>query len=324
MSDRTTRRRAFVKQAGHDPNRLTALPADASPRQYFRLAGAATPVLLMDVDPDYDDINRFVTIARHLKMLGLSTPAVHQVDAQDGFALIEDFGNRTFTRLLDAGFTEQPLYELAVDALIALHRAPRAFELQLPSYNLEPLLNEVALFADWYVPAHAPEIDVATYRETYLDAWAEALADVGTRREALVLRDYHVDNLMVLDGLEGVPACGVLDFQDALHGSRAYDLMSLCQDARRDLAPGLEARLIERYLAGARGVDNERFMADYWVLAAQRHAKVIGIFQRLADRDGKSAYLRHHPRVLKRLLLALEQAGLADVQALFAQAGVGP
>ena len=312
---RQTERAGFLAAAGLEGARLAALPADASPRRYFRVEGAPEPRLLMDVPPGSADFPPFIAIAGHLCRLGLSAPRIFVADAARGLALIEDFGPDTFTRLIAAGRPEAPLYSLAVDALVALHTAPGALALSLPAYDFGPLTEELVMFTDWYVPAVDPAADVAAFRADFLALWHEALADLAGRREAVVLRDYHVDNLMVIAGRTGVAACGLLDFQDALTGSAAYDLVSLTQDARRDLAPGLEDALVARYLARRPQIDTARFSADYWLIAAHRHTKIAGNFERLSKRDGKHGYLVHIPRVLRLLDRALDEAGLTAIRA---------
>lgn len=307
-------RREFIAAHFEAKPEARALPADASPRRYYRLEVA--PKLLMEVEPGAPDFEAFVRVSRHLKALGLSAPAVFSVDFDRGLALIEDFGHGTFTRLLSDGRPEEELYALAVDALIHLHEAPGATGIDVPAYDHGPLFEELSMFTDWFVPQCAPGLDAADFKNRFLPLWQEAVTDVAAARDALVLRDYHVDNLMVIEGRDGVEACGLLDFQDALIGSAAYDLVSLTQDARRDIDPALEDRLVERYLAGRPGLDRQRFLSEYWLLAAHRHTKILGNFERLSKRDGKHGYLVHMPRVARLLDRALTRAGLDDIRAV--------
>ena len=305
-------RHAFLAGAGYAASRLEALPMDASRRCYFRLPQAG--LLLMDSPPLHEPIAPFLTVALHLRELGLSAPHVLASDTKTGLALIEDFGQATYTRLLGMGYAEQPLYELAVDALVHLHQAPRALKVDVPAYDLDALLAEAALFIDWYAPLLVDKPTAEALRTPYLRLCGQLAEAVASRREALVLRDFHVDNLMRLDGQDGVKACGLLDFQDALIGSCAYDLMSLLEDARRDVPDSLRDHLLTRYLAQRPQVNAEQFNADYAVLAALRHAKVVGIFVRLAQRDGKQHYLAHLPRVIGLLDRALHTEALLPLR----------
>ena len=132
-------------------------------------------------------------------------------------------------------------------------------------------------------------------------------------RASLVLRDYHIDNLMLLDGRDGVAACGLLDFQDAVIGPVTYDLVSLLEDARRDVPEDLAAAMRERYLAGFPDLDRAAFDASYAVLGAQRNCKIVGIFTRLCLRDGKPLYLEHIPRVWRLIEQDLRHPALAPV-----------
>jgi aminoglycoside/choline kinase family phosphotransferase len=311
--DRSQQRRAFLEGAGFSAATLEALPMDASRRCYFRLPQAG--LLLMDSPPLEEPIGPFLTVARHLRRLGLSAPQILASDPLNGLALIEDFGQATYTRLLAAGHAEQPLYELAVDTLAQLHQATNAVDVEVPAYDGPALLAEAALFIDWYVPLLIGAEAAAALRESYLQLCGQLAGAVAQRRETLVLRDFHVDNMMLLEGRESTAACGLLDFQDALIGACAYDLMSLLEDARRDVPEALREHLLSHYLAQRPDVDVEQFRADYQVLAALRHAKVVGIFVRLARRDGKQHYLGHLPRVIGLLDRALQGAALQPLRA---------
>lgn len=305
----------FLARAGREDAAVTLLAGDASFRKYFRVATPAHGIeVLMDAPPPQEDVRPFVRIARHLTGLGLSAPRILAEDVDAGLLLLEDLGDDTYTRLLAKGEpTEEALYALAVDVLAALHKRPAPAG--VPPYDLEKLLTEASLLTDWYVPATQGE-DALTHadRAAWLAAWRDALAAAQGVPDALVLRDFHVDNLMLLPGREGVAACGLLDFQDAVVGPVTYDLMSLLEDARRDIDPGLIARMTERYLGAFPDLDRDAFATSFAVLGAQRHAKVIGIFTRLCKRDGKPVYLRHIPRVWRLFTRSLAHPALRPVK----------
>lgn len=285
--------------AGVDPVRLAG---DASFRSYYRLAGGSRRAVLMDAPPPLEDVRPYVAVAQVLRRLGLSAPEIYAEDSERGFLLIEDFGDDTYTRLLAGGTDEAALYALAIDTLLALQRAVAAAGLPaLPPYDDERLLTEAALLTDWYAPVvlGVPLPDAA--REDYLACWRAALPDALVAGPTLVLRDYHVDNLMLLPGRPGVRGCGLLDFQDAVTGPPAYDLVSLLEDARRDVSPALRDAMTERYLTAFPGLDRAAFVRSAAILAAQRNCKIIGIFTRLWRRDGKPAYLPHIARVWRLL-----------------------
>ena len=299
---------SFLSSAGWGGARLTPLPGDASFRRYARVdypscIGQHRKAMVMDAPPPQEDVRPFLAIAKHLCGLGFSAPTVLASDPDNGLLLIEDLGDDTYTRRLAEGADEEALYRLAVDVLIHLHRLDTGMALPegLPTYDLDKLLNEARLLTDWYVPAvlghglDTPEL------ETYDTLWRDLLKLVLGGPQTLVLRDFHVDNLMSLAGREGIAACGLLDFQDAVAGHPAYDLMSLLEDARRDLTPSLEEALLSYYLDAFPALDRERFETAYAILGAQRHAKVIGIFTRLRVRDNKDVYLKHIPRVWRLL-----------------------
>lgn len=308
----------FLARHGQAGARLEALPGDASARRYHRLVGAG--LLLMEERGDPQGFAAYIRIARHLNALGLSAPRVEGAAPAHGLALIEDWGSATYGRRLAEGADEEDLYALAVDALLHLHHAPGAADIAQPAYDRATWLAEIAVFCDWFAPAIAPDLDKETFAARFTALWDEALADVVGRHETLVLRDFHIDNLMDLAGRPGVRRCGLLDFQDAVLGPCEYDLVSLLQDARRDLAPGLEAAMLARYSAAApaRLGGDAAIRARYHLMGAQRHARIAGVFIRLSRRDGKHHYLNWLPRVLGQLERALEAAGLRDISAFLA------
>ena len=298
MTGRDALIQGFLERAGWADVPRRPLAGDASFRRYDRLQSSARRAVLMDAPPPHEDVRPFLKVARLLRKLDLSAPEILAEDIEAGLLLLEDFGDRTYTRLLADGGDEAALYRLAVDVLIALHRR---FEpesgLGLPPYDETRLLNEAALLVDWYLPAVSGRPTPAALREDYLAIWRALLPLANAVPATLVLRDYHVDNLMLLDGRTGLAACGLLDFQDAVIGSPAYDLVSLLEDARRDVSPDLASSLSKYYLAAFPKVERAAFTTAAAVLAAQRNCKILGIFTRLAVRDHKPKYLVHTARL---------------------------
>lgn len=321
MAERTVNRDAlrqtFLEQAGWGTALLEPLKCDASFRRYLRLTLGNRRVLLMDAPPELgEDVRPFARIDRHLIELELSAPEILAEDAEHGFLLLEDFGDATFTNLLAQGQKESELYALATDTLVALHamEAIRTAPDWLPPYDDERLLGEIALLPDWFMAAQGITIGTAA-RAAFGHAWLELFRHVHAGPRTLVLRDFHVDNLMRLKGRDGVRACGLLDFQDAVAGHPAYDLMSLLEDARRDIDPALQAAMKDRYCDALNIADSADFDTAYAILGAQRHAKVIGIFTRLDRRDGKPVYLQHIDRVWRLLEQSLKHPALAEMRA---------
>jgi N-acetylmuramate 1-kinase len=302
----------FLAAAGWRGVTPALLAADASFRRYFRLVDDDRRAVLMDAPPPHEDVRPYVAVAGMLRGHGLSAPEIFAEDAELGMLLIEDFGDDTYTRLLARGADERQLYTLAIDTLIALQRAV-AEPPALPPYDAGALLREAALLVEWYAPAvlGAP-LSTELYEE-YLALWRELAPLVETGAATLVLRDYHVDNLMLLDGRSGVQGCGILDFQDALAGPASYDLVSLLEDARRDVPAALREAMTERYLAAFPALDRVQFRRVAAILAAQRNAKIIGIFTRLWLRDGKPQYLGHISRVWRLLEADLREPALGRI-----------
>ena len=291
--------RILLDDAGFGTASYVYLANDASFRRYARVTGGPRPALLMDAPQDKEDVLPWLEVARYLRYLGFSAPEIFAADEDAGLLLIEDFGDDTFTRVLARGSDEAALYDLAVDVLAALHEIGNADAVPdwLPPYDDNRLLSEAAMFTDWYMPVALGVPTPPELRAEYLTLCRTALAPTRALPKTLVLRDYHVDNLMHLPNRDGISACGLLDFQDAVAGACAYDFVSLIEDARRDLGPGIAVRAKRRYLERFPDLDHQTFAAAAAVLAAGRAAKIIGIFTRLWKRDGKPGYLSHIPRV---------------------------
>jgi aminoglycoside/choline kinase family phosphotransferase len=294
----------FLARLGWDDAEVLPLAGDASFRRYFRAVGHDRTAILMDAPPPHEDPRPFIAIAEWLAERGFGAPAILGVDLDHGLVLLEDFGDARMRETVDAApESELRLYEAAVDVLVQLRGHPAA---DVPPYDVSQLRREAALLTEWYLPAIGIDADV----EGYVAAWDAVYPHAIAATPVTVLRDYHAENLMLTDR-----GMGLLDFQDALAGHPAYDLVSLLQDARRDVHPDLEAALLDRYLriTGA----GEDFTTAYHVLGAQRNAKIIGIFTRLWQRDGKPRYPALCPRVWSYLNRDLEHPALSPVRAWF-------
>ncbi len=320
MCDRSTLIASFLETHGWNPTNRVSLANDASFRRYERLNDGIQSAILMDAPPSQEDVRPFIVIARHLVAMGYAAPRIFAEDIANGLLLIEDFGDNTYTRALQENpGRETSLYALAVDLLIDLHRRPitEALPANLPSYDLTLMNKEVLLFTDWYLPAVTGRPTPMITRKSYLAAWNKSLVQAAAQPRALVLRDFHVDNLIWLTARNGIQACGLLDFQDAVAGPPIYDLMSLLEDARRDISRALFNAMVNRYFSAFPDLDPDAFNSVFSILAAQRHAKVIGIFTRLSARDAKSNYLTHIPRLWGLLEAKLAHPGLANVAEWF-------
>jgi len=318
VTERERRRAEFLAGAGWATAQRHPLPSDASFRSYHRLEDAGRRAMLMDAPPPQEDVRPFCRVASLLHRLDYSAPNILAADIEGGFLLLEDLGDGTYTRLLDRGADERALYGLAIDLLADLHaRFDPAASHGLAEYDDRKLLDEAALLVDWFMPAASGSAVPDALRADYLGLWAAALPVARSVPAGLVLRDYHIDNLMHLPDRTGLAACGLLDFQDAVIGPISYDLISLIEDARRDVSPPLAEALWQRYLAARPRIDPAALRSSAAVIGAQRHAKIVGIFCRLARRDGKPDYLKHLPRVWRLLQNSLDHPALAPLAQWF-------
>ena len=314
MSERAAHRAEFVRRAGWGDAQERLLAGDASFRKYFRLTRPGGTAVVMDAPAPQEDVRPFARIGRHLLSLGLSAPEILAEDAANGFLLLEDLGDDTYARVLANGGDEAELYARATDVLVALHQAPdHAMLPGLGGYTGEALIDAAMLLPEWYLPEASgkptSEEDTAAYRA----AWRQCLAELPSTAASLLLRDYHKDNLLWLPARPGVKACGLLDFQDAQRGHPSYDLVSLIEDARRDVSPAVQAACLARYLA-ATGLDDKDFRIGMALMAAQRHARIIGLFVRLLRRDGKPEYLQHMQRCWRMFERALKHEALEPLR----------
>ncbi|WP_292023094.1 MULTISPECIES: N-acetylmuramate/N-acetylglucosamine kinase AmgK [unclassified Brevundimonas] len=353
MSDREILRLDFLKAAGLADAVRAPLPGDASTRRYERLTPASGPTLmLMDqapaaesppADPNWTPeqrhaagwnavarlsagrIEAFAAVAAHLKSMGLSAPEIPALNASKGLAVLEDFGDDLFARVIEDGADETPLYLAAIEALAVLHEAgtpPQTLhgpggDWPLLTYDETALQGGADLFVEWL-----PKLDdrvsfddaaIADWRA----AWAPIVASGAAGASVMAHRDYHAENLIWLPRRDGAARVGMIDFQDAVRAHPSWDMHSLLQDARRDVSPALEAQALDRYFALRPDVDRAAFMADYAGLAALNQGRIIGIFARLIARDGKPRYRRFLPRMWRHLNANLEQPALAPVARWF-------
>ncbi|WP_159992906.1 aminoglycoside phosphotransferase family protein [Roseomonas sp. 18066] len=308
----------FLAAHGYADARRAALPQDAGHRRYTRLAGGPRPALLMDctganqagLTPE-EDLLPFLRIADHLAATGLSAPAVLAEAAPEGLALVEDLGPDTHAALLDAGADPAPLYVEAAEALAALHAAPPPPG--LPLWEVGRMTATAgATFLDWWWPAAFGAPAPAAIRAAFEAAMTAMLAPFAGAG-GFVHRDYFPANLIRLEDRAGPRRTGIIDFQDAGLGHPAYDLVSLLEDARRDVAPEVRAAATAAYLAARPGLNIEDFAAARAAMAAQRHLRVACLWVRLDRRDGKPHYLQHGPRCWALLATALRHPAAAPL-----------
>lgn len=297
----------FLGRAGWGKAQRLALAGDASNRRYLRLVrDPGETAVLMDAPPERgEDVRPFLTVARHLAGIGLSAPAILAEDAAAGLLLLEDLGDALFARLAHNQATEVLLYRAAAETLAALHRAPPPDG--LVRFTPDTMADLARLVFEWYAPG-TPEAEA----ENFLTRLREALEATAPDPTVLSLRDFHAENLLWLPDRSGPARVGLLDFQDAVIAHPAYDLVSLLHDARRDVREETQAATIRHFL-DLTGREEAPFLAAAAALSAQRNLRILGIFARLAARDGKPAYLRFLPRVWRHLDRDLSHPALSAV-----------
>ncbi len=301
----------FLEKAGWIGAEIVPVAGDASFRRYFRAIRGNDVAILMDAPPPYEDPKPYIMMARYLRDQGFSAPDILAENLEHGLILLEDFGDHRMREHLDAKpADEERIYRQTIDLISDLHSKPAA---KLGAYDWDQYLREVKLLVEWYCPAIGVDADV----DGFVDAWQMVLQPVLAAQvnPVTVMRDYHAENIMLLD--DG--RLGLLDFQDALVGHPAYDLVSMLQDARRDVSDELEEAMLSYYLTDQSDEEAADFRSHYAVLGAQRNTKIIGIFTRLFVRDGKDRYLDFLPRMWGLLEKDLRHPALEPVTDWFEQ-----
>lgn len=337
----------FLRKAGWGKAAQEPLPGDASTRRYIRVRDGARTALLMDQPQDAEaptapanaspeerralgynavarlagaDCERFIAAAEFLRGAGLSAPEVYAADPKQGFVLIEDFGDTLYADVLARGQDEHSLYASAIDALAKLHEADAPASLPrgkaLHAYDETALLAETDLMTEWFLPLALGRKAHAGEAEEHRGLWRDVLRAAPNASPVFVHRDYHAQNLLWLPGRQDSARVGLIDFQDAVAGTKSYDFISLIEDARRDVSPELAEAMTRRYIS-ATGANDEAHRAEMAVMAAQRNAKIAGIFARLYLRDSKPRYLSYLPRVWNYLNRDLSHPALAPVRAWY-------
>jgi hypothetical protein len=334
--------RQFLTGAGFIDAKRQRMPGDASTRSYARLFQDDNAVILMNSPrrPDgpaiYDgkpysaavhlaeDVKPFVAIAGGLRERGLSAPAIFHADLDAGFLITEDFGREGFVEGEPPGPIAER-YEAAVDMLAALHwkKLPDILPLAphityaIPAFDIDALLVEIGLMLEWYLPDRGAE-PADNLRAEFMTQWRDLLGKTAALPKTWVLRDFHSPNLIWLAERAGIAKVGVIDFQDAVLGPAAYDLVSLLQDARLDVPEQLELTLLSRYIKARHLTDNTfdpaSFAEGYAIMSAQRNTRLLGTFARLNRRDGKPQYLRHQPRIWTYLTRSLAHPVLSGIR----------
>lgn len=306
--ERLSHRRSFLEREGRGKELLIPLPCDASKRRYFRLSNC----LLMDAPPPEENTRCFHSIAQLLQDMGLTIPHVFAADHDHGFLLIEDLGELPYRRALEEGISEELLYGEAIKALAHLHSNMPQNTANLASYNFDLFIDRASLFLEWY--DHSLSIET---KNDFISLWTEAYHNQPHLPQSLMMRDVMVDNLLWLPDRQGMNRCGFIDFQDGLWGPVSYDLVSLLEDARRDIHPHFAQRMLALYFESFPELSQEDFWKSYALWGAQRSTRILGVFSRLAKRDGKRHYLAHIPRVWGYLKRDLEHPSLKSLKTWF-------
>ena len=348
----------FVEKSDWSAVTPTYMQGDASARGYARLVGLDRPAILMNAPAQADgppvrdgkpysqiahlseDVRPFVAIADNLRQMGLHAPEIYAHDLDQGLLILEDMGERVFGAEITKGRPLADLYAAAVDVLNEMRNFEVPIELplpdgtsyQVPDFDLDAFLIEADLLIDWYWPALKGTEPSANERAEFQTQYQALFEKIAHLDRGWLLRDYHSPNLIWLENSQAnspknpeqsqsINHVGIIDFQDALHGPRSYDLVSLLQDARLDVPKNIEADLLDQYCQKARDQDRDfnedDFRLSYAVLGLQRNTKIIGIFARLAMRDKKTNYLQHMPRIWGYLERNLEHPELAGLKSWF-------
>lgn len=295
---------AFLQRRGWAGTPLMPVGEDCGFRRYFRLQKDNKSVLLMEAVPDGHPnatqghrMDDFVRLSAYLRDIGLHAPEVYDVDYEQGYMLLEDFGDTSFKLALDGGMDRDEIYALATDALLHLYQRSSQKDVALDEFKGSYLDKAKQRIVEWYLPVYTQSKTDPALVDEYNKIWDDLAATLPPCPQGFVHADFHFENLMWVDGEEGLSRVGVLDYQGALKGALAYDLGNLLEDARVDVPEDLRQRMLARFCAGMSAEEEQTFRAWYRFYATQFHCRLMGQFVRLAVNDKKPRYLQFLPRV---------------------------
>ena len=299
MNNRDLNLYSFVLNCGFKEEDIIPIKNDASFRKYYRIKNKK--LIVMDAPPDKgESIEQFRAIADIIHTFNLSAPQIVSFDTKQGFMLLEDFGQTSFSNILNKD-NESKLYKKAIEVLIQINKQSKSKEKKiskLKSYSIDLLVNESLLFIDWYLEKRKGELVSSDQKKEFIKILNDFYNNIKPQSSTLVLRDYHVDNLFFLNNQKSLKQVGLIDFQDAVIGSPLYDLASLLEDVRRPLKTDLQNELLEFYIKGI-NIKVQDVEREIKFFSIQRNLKILGIFYRLSIRDKKDSYLKYLPNAVK-------------------------
>jgi hypothetical protein len=302
----------FLKNNQIETKNLIPIKNDASFRKYFRV----DKKILMDADPHLgEDVGSFININHVLREFKLNVPEIFTIDKENGFLLLEDLGENIFSQILNSENEEQ-LYKQAIDVLVEIYKKDlNKFSnfTFLEKYSVEKLQDESQLFIEWYLKKYLKINITDTDIKNFKDIINKIFNNLDTKFEKLVLRDYHVDNLILQKSKLGLKQVGILDFQDAVLGSSSYDLISIIEDVRRPISKDLKNILI-KYFIDSTGYDPNQLEKELAFYSVQRNLKILGIFSRLNLRDNKSKYMGYNDNAWKYIESNLNNPTMSDLK----------
>ncbi|MBL6840952.1 phosphotransferase [Pelagibacterales bacterium] len=302
----------FLKNNQIETKNLIPIKNDASFRKYFRV----DKKILMDADPHLgEDVGSFININHVLREFKLNVPEIFTIDKENGFLLLEDLGENIFSQILNSENEEQ-LYKQAIDVLVEIYKKDlNKFSnfTFLEKYSVEILQDESQLFIEWYLKKYLKINITDTDIKNFKDIINKIFNNLDTKFEKLVLRDYHVDNLILQKSKLGLKQVGILDFQDAVLGSSSYDLISIIEDVRRPISKDLKNILI-KYFIDSTGYDPNQLEKELAFYSVQRNLKILGIFSRLNLRDNKSKYMGYNDNAWKYIESNLNNPTMSDLK----------
>ena len=313
MENREKLLQDFLFKSDWDQANRQSIASDASGRTYERLTLNSRNAILMNAPYSAgEDVKPFIAVTHMLKKLNLSAPIIYNKDIKNGFLLLEDLGDSLFSLLCEKSpKIEDEIYNSAINLLLHIHKNPAPENLL--KYDINILIKESNLLTDWYLPNAIGNPLSETLKKEFQNILSKTFSKIPSNNPVLVMRDYHAENLIWLPKRSGINRVGLLDYQDALAGHPAYDLVSLLEDARRDTSSDLQTNMINKYISNS-DLNREEFLMAYNLLGAQRNIKIIGIFSRLSLRDKKSNYINLIPRVWNHLMNNLNHEACSDLK----------
>ena len=304
--------------------KLIKIKGDASFRLFFRKTNVKrNSIIVIAKKEKFKNLLVYDAINKILNKNKILAPSLYSENYNKNYIEIQDFGNETILKKLNKSNANQMIYFKKIIVLLNKMQLIKSRKIKnfknknyiIPKYDKKILIEEANLFCEWYAKKHLSKKKINKFSKEFKKIINKLSSKLKLKKSFFVHRDFHVSNLMLVNN-----QIGLIDSQDALIGNRAYDLASLIDDVRYKTSKSFKKKIFDFYVKKQKKLNIKNFKNDFEILSILRNLKIIGIFTRLAIRDGKKNYLRLIPYTWKLIDLRInENAIFHDLKDLLIQ-----